>query len=54
MLLSLTTESLRKIFVEEGLRDNADTDPYEVSTPENVLEYVRTTIRETAQALQTA
>ena len=45
---------IEKIFVEEGFRDNADTDPYEVSTPENVLKYVRTTVRETAQALQTA
>ena len=39
---------IEKIFVENGMRDNADTDPYEVSTPENVLEYVRTTVRETA------
>ena len=34
---------IEKLFVEEGFRDNADTDPYEVSTPENVLEYVKTT-----------
>jgi peroxiredoxin len=33
---------IEKIFVEEGLRDNADTDPYEASTPEAVLEYVKT------------
>ena len=45
---------IEKTFVEEGLRDNADTDPYEASTPEAVLEYVRTTVRETVQALQTA
>ena len=32
---------IEKIFVEEGFRDNADTDPYEESTPENVLEYIR-------------
>jgi len=32
---------IEKMFVEEGLRDNADTDPYEVSTPEAVLEYVK-------------
>ena len=44
---------IEKLFVENGQRDNADTDPYEVSTPENVLTYVSTTIRETAQALQT-
>ena len=45
---------IEKLFLEDGFRDNADTDPYEVSTPENVLTYVRTTVRETAQALQTA
>jgi len=39
---------IEKLFVEDGIRDNADTDPYEVSTPENVLEYVKTTVRETA------
>jgi len=44
---------IEKLFVEVGQRDNADTDPYEQTTPENVLNYVRTTIRETAQALQT-
>ena len=40
---------IEKLFLEDGFRDNADTDPYEVSTPENVLEYVKTTVRETAQ-----
>ena len=40
---------IEKIFVEDGFRDNADTDPYEVSTPENVLEYVKSTVREPAQ-----
>ena len=44
---------IEKIFVEEGFRDNADTDPYEASTPEAVLKYLQTTITETAQALQT-
>ena len=39
---------IEKLFLEDGFRDNADTDPYEVSTPENVLEYVKTTVRETA------
>jgi peroxiredoxin len=39
---------IEKMFVEEGQRDNADTDPYEISTPENVLEYVKSTVRETA------
>jgi len=32
---------IEKLFVEEGQRDNADTDPYEVSTPEAVLEYAK-------------
>jgi peroxiredoxin len=34
---------ITKLFIEDGMRDNADTDPYEVSTPENVLEYVKST-----------
>jgi peroxiredoxin len=33
-----------------GQRDNADTDPYEVSTPENVLEYVSSTVKVGATA----
>ena len=37
---------IEKIFVEEGLRDNADTDPYEASTPENVLNYIRSSVLE--------
>jgi peroxiredoxin len=36
---------IEKIFVEAGQRDNADTDPYEVSTPENVLEYVISNVK---------
>tara|TARA_B100001113_G_scaffold283469_1_gene238533 strand:- start:379 stop:876 length:498 start_codon:yes stop_codon:yes gene_type:complete len=28
---------IESIFVEDGFTDNADTDPYEVSSPENVL-----------------
>jgi peroxiredoxin len=38
-----------KLFVEAGMRDNADTDPYEETTPEKVLEYVKSTVREPAQ-----
>jgi peroxiredoxin len=34
---------IEQIFMEDGKRDNADTDPYEWSTPEKVLEYVRST-----------
>jgi peroxiredoxin len=45
---------LEKLFVEPGQRDNAPEDPYVVSTPEVVLDYVKTTVRETAQSLQTA
>jgi peroxiredoxin len=37
---------IEKIFVEEGMRDNADSDPYEASTPEAVLEYVKSTVKE--------
>ena len=37
---------IEKMFVEEGQRDNADTDPYEATTPENVLNYVRSTVLE--------
>ena len=37
---------IEKIWVEEGMRDNADTDPYEVTTPENVLNYIRSAVLE--------
>ena len=37
---------IEKLFVEAGQRDNADSDPYEATTPENVLEYVKTELRE--------
>lgn len=39
---------VEKMFVEEGMCDNADSDPYEASTPEVVYEYVKSTARETA------
>ncbi len=42
---------IEKIFVENGCRDNADTDPYEVSTPETVLEYVETVKKTTQEPL---
>ena len=29
---------VEQVFIEEGYQDNAENDPYEVSTPENVLE----------------
>jgi peroxiredoxin len=41
---------IEKLFVEDGMRDNADTDPYEKSTPENLLEYVKSTVREAVPA----
>ena len=37
---------IEKLFVEAGQRDNADTDPYEQTTPENVLNYVRSNVLE--------
>jgi len=36
---------IEKLFVEDGQRDNADTDPYEVSTPENILNYVASSVK---------
>lgn len=33
---------LEKGFVESGIHDNVEGDPYEESTPENVLSYLRT------------
>jgi peroxiredoxin len=38
---------IEKLFEEADKQDNATTDPYEISTPENVLEYVKSTVRET-------
>jgi peroxiredoxin len=40
---------IEKLFVEPGKCDDAESDPYEESTPEKVYEYVKTTVRETAQ-----
>jgi peroxiredoxin len=34
------------IFPEASQRDNADDDPYEISTPENVLAYCRSAVKE--------
>jgi peroxiredoxin len=36
---------IEKLFVEVGQRDNADTDPYEATTPEVVFEYVTSTVK---------
>ena len=40
--------TIEKLFEESGRCDNASEDPYEESTPEKVLEYVRSTVREIA------
>jgi peroxiredoxin len=37
---------ITKLFVEDGQRDNADTDPYEETKPENVYSYIKSTILE--------
>lgn len=44
----VTNGIIDKMFVEPGMRDNADTDPYEESTPEKVLEYVKTVAKQYA------
>jgi len=36
---------IEKLFVEEGKRDNADTDPYAATTPEVLLEYVSANVK---------
>jgi len=36
---------IEKIFVERGLRDNSDVDPYEETTPDKVLEYVASSVK---------
>ena len=41
---------IEKLFEESGKRDNADTDPYEETTPDKVLDYVKSTTRETVTA----
>lgn len=42
----VTKGVIEKLFVEEGQRDNADSDPYEQTTPENILNYIRSTVLE--------
>ena len=37
---------IEKLFIEDGIRDNADTDPYMESTPENVYSYIKSAILE--------
>ena len=45
---------IEKLFEEPGKCDNASEDPYGETSPEKVLTYVKTTIRETSRDLQTA
>ena len=40
---------IEKLFEEPGRRDNASDDPYEETTPEMVLEYVKSSVREPVQ-----
>jgi peroxiredoxin len=41
---------IEKLFVEAGKQVNAPTDPYEATTPEAVLEYVKSTTKELVSA----
>jgi len=41
---------IEKLFEEPGKRDNAPEDPYVATTPEKVLEYVKSTVREAVAA----
>ena len=36
---------IEKLFVENNKSDNADTDPYEVTTPDSVFEYVTSSVK---------
>lgn len=40
--------TIEKMFIEDGFRDNDPGDPYENSTPEKVLEYVKSNVRNVA------
>lgn len=42
----VTDGIIERLFEEPGKCDNADSDPYEVTTPENVLNYIRTSVLE--------
>jgi len=39
---------IEKLFVEDGISDNHDADPYRESTPEQVYDYLKVNARETA------
>jgi len=42
----VTDGTIVKSFVEEGFQDNAEDDPYEASTPENVMQHVQEAVSE--------
>jgi len=42
----VTDGTIVKSFIEEGFQDNAEADPYDVSTPENVLQSVQEAVKE--------
>ena len=42
----VTDGTVVRSFIEEGFQDNAEDDPYEVSTPENVLQEVQMNVNE--------
>ena len=42
----VTDGIIERLFEEPGKCDNADSDPYEITTPENVLNYIRTSVLE--------
>ncbi len=41
--------NIEYIVAELGRKDNSEEDPYEVTTPESILNYVKTTVRETVE-----
>ena len=44
----VTDGTIVKSFVEEGFQDNAEDDPYDISTPENVMQHVQEAATEVA------
>ena len=40
---------IEKLFTEAGQRNNADSDPYEETTPETVFEYVKSAVKYTVE-----
>ena len=41
MIVNLELKLIEKIWVEINLRDEADSDPYEVSDPETMLDWLK-------------